>query len=486
LEKDPLFLLLKSLTPAEKRYFCLQAGRHVKGKEGHALRLFRILDALPSYDEAAVKASLTGDPVGKQYAVQKQLLMQAILRALQGFHYERSPGMRLRAFLDKIELLVEKGQHATALKWVSRAQAFADESAQTALQLELLTWERRLLRHLQPLNFLGHLPDIAARQAALLARLQAEQATLLLYDELFGLAQTERRMEKRALQDRLRVVAAELDAIEGKAIGFEGRAALLNARALLSQLQADYAGMEARYQALLAHWEAHPRMVALDPERHARVQVAWLNSTVAAKAIGQHLGEIRALRRFPIQGSAARARVIFQSYNLELLLHMEKGDLQPAVQFLEAFQRRLPELLPYIDTPRLSALYMNAALLAFRTRAYADALTWARRLLREADPAAATAITRSAGLLLLICAAELGDFRAVDTQLAALRRRLRRQDTDWEFGDLVLTRLRTLLAHWGTAEGARLRQAFGAELRVMAEHLRPQPLALDWLLEWAG
>jgi hypothetical protein len=487
LEKDPLFSLVKSLTPAEKRYFGLQAGRFVKGKEGHALRLFRLLDALPAYDEAAVKASLAGDPLVKQFAVQKQLLMQAVLRALQGFRYEHSPGMRLRSLLDKIELLVDKGQHMTALRWVGRALAFAEESAQTAAQLDLLTWERRLLRHLQPLQHLAQLPALADRQAAVLARLQAEQAALLLYDALFGLVQTERRMEKQALQVQLGALAAQREALAaGVDPGFEGRAALLNASALLCQLEADYAGMEAAYRDLLAHWEAHPRMAALDPDRHARVQVAWLNSTVAAKAVGGHLAEIRALRRFPVQGSAARARAVFQSYNLELLLLMDQGDPQPALLFLEAFQRRLPELLPYIDAPRLSALYMNAALLSFRTRAYAGALTWARRLLREAAPGAATAITRSADLLVLVCAAELGDFAAADAQLAALKRRLRRHDADWEFGSHVRTRLHALLPHWGTPEGARLRREFGEELREMAERLKPQPLALDWLLDWVG
>lgn len=487
MQKDPVFSLLKSLTAAEKRYFGLQAGRFSKEKESHVLHLFRLMDAQAAYDEAALKATLGDTPLGRQFAVQKQHLLQALLRALQGFRYEHSAGMRLRSQLDKIEILVDKGQHATAQKWVARATAFAEESAQTALQLDLLNWERRLLRHLDPLNHLTHVPALAARQATLLSRLQAEQAALLIYDELFGLVQTERRLEKQALQARLQPLLARLQAAAAwEAPSFEARAALLNAEALASQLQADYPGMLAAYAALLAHWEAHPRLIALDPERHARVQVAWLNSTVAAGAIRQYLTEIRALRRFPVQGSAARARAVFQSYNLELLLLMDQGALASALQFLDAFQRRLPELLPFVDASRLSALYMNAALLSFRKAAHAEALAWSQRLAALDGLDRSTAIARSAALLALICQAELGDFSGAEAQLAALQRRLRRQDADWEFGSLVLNRLRGLLPHWGSGVGERLRLEFGVELRGLAERLRPQPLALDWLLDWAG
>jgi hypothetical protein len=487
LNSDPLFHLVKSLVAAEKRYFVQQASRYPKGKEGHVLRLFRLLDQQTTYDEAALKASLAGEPLGKQYAVQKMHLQQAILRALQGFHYERSAGMQLRSQLDKIELLVEKAQHATALKCVAKAMAFAEESGQTGLQLDLLNWERRLLRHLAPLNHLAQLPALAARQAALLDRLHAEQAALLIYDELFGLVQTERRLEKQTLQARLAPLLVRIqDAAAAQVSSFESRAALLNAEALACQLQADYPGMQSAYAALLAHWEVHPRRIALDPERHARGQVAWLNSTVATGSISHYLPEIRALRRFPVQGSMGRARAIFQSYNLELLLLMEQGSKAPAFQFLVAFQSRLPELLPFVDTSRLSALYMNAALLYFRVSDYGGALTWVRLLLAQPGLDHSVALCRSAALLLLVCHAELGDFDAADAQLIALRRRLRRQDTDWEFGNLVLNRLGMILTRWGSEEASGLRREFEMELRGMTQRMQAQPLALNWMLAWAA
>jgi hypothetical protein len=483
---DSLFSLIQALTQHEKRYFGLHAARHTKDRVSHLQRLFHLLEGQSSYDEEALKESLKDDPLCRQFAVYKNLLHHAILRALQSYRYENSPGMKVRSGMDKVEILVEKGKHAAALKMLHRTRILAEEYAQTGYLLEILAWERRLLRYLHPLTHGESLPRLEEYERRWITVLQEEMESMGIYDQLFAWVQVERRMEKKTLADQLEQMGNRLAALEVRALpAFNTTATLHLARALLRQMQGDYGGMLEAYSQLTAHWDSHPKMKMADPERYARVQVAWLNSALAAGKIGQHLPQIRALRKIPIQGMAERARTTFQSYNLELLWLLDQRDVEAALGFLPAFSQKLPEMLPYLDALRLNSFYLNAAILYFRAGEYHPALVWANRIQALDSSTRDSTLYRNAFLLSLICNCEIGNFQVAESQLGSIHRRLKGQDADWEFGSLVTGWIKRLLPQWGLPEGVIMRRAFHAALVEWEGRAQPVPLILDLIRDWA-
>lgn len=486
-QEDALFALIQCLSQHEKRYVGLQLRRHASHKESHLLRLYQLLERQPSYDEAAVKRVLAGDALGRQYAVYKNLLYQALLRALQAYAYERSPGMKVRSGIDKVELLTEKGRHAAALKLLERTRGIAIESGQSKYLLEILDWERRLVRYLSPLTYREQLSQMAAQQSQILQQLKEEESAVGIYDALFALVQVERRMEKKELGDQLSALSAQLTAAMAQpATSFNVQAAILNAQALLAQLQGNYLAMLGAYAALVQHWEAHPAMQAHEPKRFARVRIAWLNSALAAGQIGTYLQQIRALRKIPIAGNADNARTIFQSYNLELLWLMDKNELPAAIQFLAAFEQKLPEIRAHLDEVRLSTFFLNAAILHFRNRNYHNSLAWLNRLILTKSQHRETTFFRTASLLALICNCQIGNLNAAENLLQSMQRRQKGRDADWEFGALVTQWMRLILAVWGLPACAVQKRAFHATLVELEATAQPAPLAIDLIRQWAG
>ncbi len=485
--EDPLFSLIQSLTQHEKRYIRLEFSQNSPKKDGHLSRLFLLIDRQAAYDESALKAELANDALGRQFAVHKNLLYHAILRCLQSYRYENSAGMKVRSGIDKVEILVEKGKQESALKLLLRTRKLAEEMGQHGYILELLAWERRILRFLHPLNYLDSLPRLEAYERKWLTIIRQESEAMGIYDRLFAWVQVERRMERSNLAEQLQAVEDRLAILEADVLPcFNTLASVLNAKALIQQLHGDYQGMMDAFGALLAHWDLHPQMKTVEPQRYARLQIAWLNSLLAAGQIGQHLADIRALRKMPIQGNADHARTVFQSYNLELLWLLDQKNAESALRFLHPFEEKLPEMLPFLDDLRLNSLYLNAAILYFSNADYKNALDWAQRIRSMEQPNRDTLFFRNASLLSLISNCEIGNLAAAESQLASIGRRLSLYETDWEFGRIVVEWMAKLLPKMGTAEEMPMKLAFQEVLKELEQRTKPVPMVLDLIRNWAG
>ena len=146
---DELFLLIKSLTPSEKRYFKVHATRHVIGKSNHYEKLFDALDALPDdqdYDEAAFKKTLRGKSYGKHLSDEKSNLREMLLRAMRLYHAERTPKGRLVEMIHEINFLYSKGFVRNCQQQIEKAIKLATETEQHTELLVLNDFLVRLYR----------------------------------------------------------------------------------------------------------------------------------------------------------------------------------------------------------------------------------------------------------------------------------------------------------------------------------------------------
>lgn len=486
LPSDPLYSLIQRLTQHEKRYLGIHLSQPGNGHPSHMLELFQLLCEAREFDEMALRKSLGSHPLARQWAVYKNLTYQNILRGLQSYRYENNPKRKIRSGLDKIEILVEKGQMAAAIKMVKRIRAQGEIYSVHEGMTELIHLERRIYRQAFPMRLLEELPRMEAYERKLTALLSQSAEAVQLHDQLFAWVQADRRMEKASLAEKLALVVKRLERLEGVALpDFSTQTAILSARALLCQLQGDYQGMRQAYTTILEQWDSNPKIKEAEPQRHQRMQVAWLNSLLAAGEIAPYLPQIRALRRIPIQGEAESARLVFQSYNLELLWLQNQKDGKEALKFLATFEQKLGELKPLIDTLRLTSFCMNGALLCFQERQYQKAVEWIAEMPQPTANEAENTMHRSARVLALVCNMELGQLEKVESLLNALQRQLKTKDHDWEFGNRVIPIIGNIYQSWGLSNHLQNLKALENTLQELQKENQPSPLVLDLLLEWA-
>jgi tetratricopeptide (TPR) repeat protein len=414
-------------------------------------------------------------------------LYSDLLRALQSFHYERTPAMQLRSGLDKVELLHLRGASQDALRLLRRLHKTALANGQTTQLTELIAWERRLLRSLVPEQLrheLDRLDDaLDTHQQALGEELKA----LRVYDRLFALLQVERRMEKRTLRGVVTGLAQELRSMRPHdGWTFNTWSAWLNAHVLIHQMRGEYQKMFDLCTQLLTLWEDHETMRKAEPVRHLRMQAHWLNSALASGNIGKHIVQVRRLRMGPPPSSPEEARLHFQSMNMELLWMMSDQRLPDALKFIPTFEKAMKHLQPLLTEVHHRAFQVNCAEVHFRSGLYEKALKWLKPLGQASNEARDTATFRFTLLLGIVCHLEADNLSLAESQLALLARRLRSEDADWEFGHLAANGLRIIQKEWGTRHAKRLQREFAHSLKDYAQGRNTVSRVADLLVMWCG
>ncbi len=120
------------MSASEKRYFKMQAKRHViKGKNNY-IRLFEAIEVQQKYDEAALKKKFEDATFSKQLSVSKNYLYRLILRSLTEFHYAKTTTIEIRNNIAQIEVLKKKNLLIQARKLIKstirKARAIEDFS----------------------------------------------------------------------------------------------------------------------------------------------------------------------------------------------------------------------------------------------------------------------------------------------------------------------------------------------------------------------
>jgi len=138
--KDPLFVLIKSLTKSEKRQFKLYAGRLGNNSDSKFIALFNFLDKAEKLDEAVIVKK--GIVTKLQLSNLKAHLYKQILISLRLNPVHRTTRMKIREQLDFATILYHKGLYKQSLKLLDKAKVLAVESDENNIAYEIVEFEK--------------------------------------------------------------------------------------------------------------------------------------------------------------------------------------------------------------------------------------------------------------------------------------------------------------------------------------------------------
>lgn len=125
---DKLFKLIKSMTPAEKRYF----KRHYGSESNTLTHLYDAINLQKDYDEESIKSQFPGK-VATNLKVYKFQLEQLLLKSLTSHRHGSSVGNKIRMGIEHFEILLEKNLLRMAQKQLKKTK-------QTCLDYEKLAY----------------------------------------------------------------------------------------------------------------------------------------------------------------------------------------------------------------------------------------------------------------------------------------------------------------------------------------------------------
>jgi hypothetical protein len=116
-----LFHLIKTLKPAEKRYFTLSA--HVTGsKKTNYLKLFEAIEKMDEYDDNELIKKNRKEPFVKNLPAHKNYLYELILEILRNYNEENVEEWKIRKNFYKIRILASKGLDGACLKLIEKTK----------------------------------------------------------------------------------------------------------------------------------------------------------------------------------------------------------------------------------------------------------------------------------------------------------------------------------------------------------------------------
>ena len=139
-QKEPLFILIKSLTKSEKRQFKLFVNRMGSNLDSKFLNLFNLLEKFDKYDERII--------LKKEFVTKQQLsnlkahLYKQILISLRLNPAHKNIRLQIREQLDFATILYQKGLYKQSLKLLDKSKSLALKNEEKYTAYEIVELEK--------------------------------------------------------------------------------------------------------------------------------------------------------------------------------------------------------------------------------------------------------------------------------------------------------------------------------------------------------
>ncbi len=145
--EDSLFILIKTLSKAEKRKFQLFSAKS-DGSTSLYVQLFQAMDKIKDFDEAVILAS-NKNIKPSQIGNLKLHLYKNILTCLRLIEKEKLVAIEIREEMDYAKILYNKGLYKQSLKVLEKTKTLCNHHHDSILLLEILEFEKTIeLRHI--------------------------------------------------------------------------------------------------------------------------------------------------------------------------------------------------------------------------------------------------------------------------------------------------------------------------------------------------
>jgi len=142
---DLLHQLIHSLSKSEKRYFKINASRHVLGESNKYVMLFDAIERQKEYDEDAIIKKFKGEKFLKRLIVAKSYLYDSIIKSMTQYHATQTVANQIIEQLISVSFLYEKGLHQQAAKLLTKIKKFTQNNSQLHLLPIIINWERKII-----------------------------------------------------------------------------------------------------------------------------------------------------------------------------------------------------------------------------------------------------------------------------------------------------------------------------------------------------
>ncbi len=331
---ENLFLLIKKMSGAEKRYFKLHISTHQKA-ESRSVTLFDAIVQSAEYDEVALKQIVYGEAVSStKFTELKSFLYQEILTSLTIFDALMSVEFKLKNALLHVRVLYKRGLYSACKGELSKIKKTALRFEEFTILIEILRWEKQIAYAESNINYL----------AFEMQRIENEEETYLkklenyiifkntFYKVLANVRQQEVQTHNTSiLQDLENLIADPLFASPENALSHLAQVTYFRFMSLISFARLDNERFYLYSKDLLQLMESQPHFIAEDATEYISALSNFMKSCFAYEQYDDALVYINKFQTIDAKTSDDRVKIQRQYYQSRFQLCVTTGQFEQGV-----------------------------------------------------------------------------------------------------------------------------------------------------------
>lgn len=472
---NELFVLIKSLTKSEKRFFKLSSS--MQNGEKNYIKIFDYIDAQENYDEYQMKDFFKGETFIKHLPSEKNHLYKLILKSLRAFYSEQTVSSQLKEELKNIEILYNKALYKECSKFLKRAKKLAWEYEKFYYLIELIAWEKQLIEDAhQDGDFSVDLSAIIHEEAEIVGKLQNLATYHVLYSEINAIFRSG-GFSKNEQERKLVEAIANHPLIKGQNTALSVRAASIcyYIQGLCAATNRDYVASYQKFNRTKEIIDKNPKLKSDLGQRYILTLSHLLNCYKDERdfaMVQKIIDELKSLQQEKnFQSLDLKIKLFGICLNEQIELYNQIGDYQLAIDYFNSIVEEQPVLINSFNKEQLIVMHYNMANAYFGNGDFKDALKCINEIINDNEANLRQDIYSFSRILNIFIHYELGNFDYLDYIMKSTSRFLSKTQKDYQFEKVIIDNVTRLIKAENEAMRYDLYQRFYKEV----ESLLKQP-----------
>ncbi len=426
--------LIRSLSPAEKRYFKLYAERHSADDKNGYLRLFQAIGRQEDYEESTILEEFSNESFIKHFSIAKNRLYHQILKSLDAYHSESSVDAELNRYLHYVEILFQKTLYRQCSRVLSSASKIAIKHEKFPILIQILDWEKKLIevRSHEESPTLSYDPD------KIIQILSRQSKIWDLKSQFFALLfRTGQARSEESAKESLELLE-ELLKFRNEANDFESNYLINHTESAIHYHTGDY---ESCLAALILNYELvgeHLEIVRGRPILYHSLLTNLIFVSSKVKDFANSRRFLEESRNLPSKLKIKSTeyieyRIFTDSYGLELAICNHTGNRERGKILLEILPEKILEWSMMMGEAKRASFYHGLSVLAFTLGDSKEALRWNNELLNTTSIRKAEDSYCFGQIFHAVLHFELEHYELLPNILKSLERYLETRDRKYKF-----------------------------------------------------
>lgn len=377
-----LFVLVKSLTAAEKRYFKKKAKTGKKAKHNYIL-LFDAVEKQKEYNEDKLIKKFTETNLLKDYSPQKTYLINQILQAMALQNKENIYlNNKLELHLFNAHFLFKKGLFQRSAKEIrTKILVHKPEYETASLFLDACQLYRSIVHRFESKAKKKILDDIQFLENRII---QSQEITIKLF-RVYDILLSSYNKDALAIKDQSdsrKSVLNQLDFIkEEQCVTITSRYYYYICQSLSCMVRKDLISYHNYYQKLLDLYDEYPKKKKEETHIYITICGNFLSSCLLVEAYQKMELVLNMLESIKAPNYTTEVRLFQNIINYRFIYYLNSQQLNKGINTLLHFEEFLPNYINDIPKKSLITIYHHAILVLFYAEKYTKIIEWANKII---------------------------------------------------------------------------------------------------------